>query len=105
MKKEMIEMIKNDPDYKALVKKRTVFTWTLSALMLGVYFAFILLIAYKPHILGTPLSSDTVTTVGIPVGIGVIIFAFIITGIYTKRANSEFDALNEKVKEKAKGMM
>jgi len=102
MNKELVEQIKNDPNYKELVAKRTSFALILSAIMLVVYFGFILLIAYFPHVLGTPLSSDTVTTVGIPVGMGVIFFAFILTGIYTKRANGEFDDLNNKIKNTVK---
>lgn len=104
MQKDIVEVVKNDPNYKELVAKRSSFAITLSIIMLVVYFGFILMIAYFPHVLGTPLSEGSVTTVGIPVGMGVIFFAFIITGIYTKRANSEFDDLNNKIKDKVKGM-
>lgn len=104
MKKEMIEQIKNDPNYQELVSKRSKFAITLTIVMLVVYFAFILTIAFEPALLGTPLSSDTVTTVGIPVGMAVIVFAFILTGIYTKRANSEFDDLNNKIKDSVKDL-
>jgi len=104
MQKDIVEVVKNDPNYKELVAKRSSFAITLSIIMLVVYFGFILMIAYFPHVLGTPLSQGSVTTVGIPVGMGVIFFAFIITGIYTKRANSEFDDLNNKIKDKVKGM-
>ncbi|MDT8338418.1 MAG: DUF485 domain-containing protein [Sulfurimonas sp.] len=99
MQKEMVEKIKNDPNYQELVSKRSSFSIKLTITMLVVYFAFILTIAFEPSLLGTPLSSDTVTTVGIPVGMAVIFFAFILTGIYTKRANGEFDDLNNKIKE------
>jgi len=102
MHKDLVEKIKNDPNYKELVSKRTSFSLKLTAAMLAVYFAFILTIAFQPTLLGTPLSSDSVTTVGIPVGIAVIIFAFVLTGIYTKRANSEFDDLNNKIKNSIK---
>ncbi|MCK9474164.1 DUF485 domain-containing protein [Sulfurimonas sp.] len=104
MQKNLVELIKNDPDYKELVAKRSSFAIKLSIIMLIVYFGFILLIAYFPEVLGAPLSEGSVTTVGIPVGMGIIFFAFIITGIYTKRANGEFDDLNNKIKEKVKGM-
>lgn len=99
MQKEMVEKIKNDPNYQELVSKRSSFSVKLTIIMLVVYFAFILTIAFEPSLLGTPLSSDSVTTVGIPVGMAVIFFAFILTGIYTKRANGEFDDLNNKIKE------
>ena len=98
MNKELVEQIKANPDYQKLVKTRTAFAIKLSIAMLVVYFTFILTIAFNPSALGTPLSSDSVTTVGIPVGIAIIVFAFALTGIYTKRANGEFDDLNNAVK-------
>jgi uncharacterized membrane protein (DUF485 family) len=71
--------------------------------MLVIYFGFILVIAFAPKLLGTPLFSGSVTTIGIPIGIGVILSAFILTGIYVKRANGEFDELTGRIKAKAKG--
>ena len=104
MKKELVEKIKNDPNYKELVAKRSSFSWNLTIAMLVVYFVFILTIAFEPSLLSAKLSADSVTTVGIPVGMIVIVFAFVLTGIYTKRANTEFDDLANKIKKSVKGM-
>lgn len=103
MNKELVEKIKENPDYQKLVKTRNGFAIKLSILMLVVYFIFILTIAFNPTFLGTPLSSGSVTSIGIPIGMGIIIFAFVLTGIYTKRANGEFDDLANKVKNSIKG--
>jgi len=103
MKQEMVDRIKNDPDYIQLTRERSTFAWTLTIVMLVIYFGFVLTIAFDPSLLGTPLSAGSVTTVGIPIGIGVILSAFILTGIYVRRANSEFDELTAKIKSKAKG--
>ena len=102
MNKELVDKIKANPDYKELVSKRSGFAIKLSIAMLVVYFTFILTIAFNPSALGTPLSADSVTTIGIPVGIAIIIFAFTLTGIYTYRANGEFDDLANKIKQSAK---
>ncbi|NOQ29513.1 MAG: DUF485 domain-containing protein [Helicobacteraceae bacterium] len=102
MTQETINKIKNDPSFQELTTKRRAFAIKLSIAMLVVYFSFILTIAFNPSTLGTPLSADSVTTVGIPVGIAIIIFAFILTGIYTKRANGEFDDLSNKIKNNLK---
>ncbi|EHP28973.1 protein containing DUF485 [Sulfurimonas gotlandica GD1] len=102
MNKELVDKIKANPDYQELVSKRSGFAIKLSIAMLVVYFTFILTIAFNPSALGTPLSSDSVTTVGIPLGMAIIVFAFILTGIYTKRANGEFDDLNNKIKQSIK---
>lgn len=103
MNQHQIDAIKNDPDFIRLTRQRSSFAWMLSIAMLIIYFGFVLTIAFDPALLGTPMSAGSVTTVGIPVGIGVILSAFILTGIYVRRANSEFDELGNRIKEKAKG--
>lgn len=103
MKKDLIEKIQSNAEYQELIKKRTSFSITLTIVMLVVYFAFILTIAFEPSLLGAPLSDDgSVTTIGIPIGIAIIIIAFVLTGIYTYRANGEFDDLSNKIKSAVK---
>ena len=72
--------IQNSPRFKELVSKREKFAWILSAIMLGLYSGFILLIAYGPHILGAKISPESSITWGIPIGVGLILSAFILTG-------------------------
>jgi len=102
MNKELVDKIKNNPDYQELISKRSSFSIKLTIVMLVVYFTFILTIAFNPAALGTPMSADSVTTIGIPIGMVIIVFAFVLTGIYTKRANSEFDNLTNKIKNSIK---
>jgi len=77
--------------YQQLVRERSRFSWTLTGIMLAVFFGYILLIAFAPHILAQRISGAT--TLGIPVGIGVIVVGIILTGIYVHRANTRFDPL------------
>jgi uncharacterized membrane protein (DUF485 family) len=95
------EAIAEDPQFQELVARRSGFAWVLSLIMLIIYLGFILLIAFAPQLLGTPIG-DRVTTIGIPIGLLVIISAFVLTGIYVNRANSEFDALTAKIVAKVK---
>ncbi len=97
MDKSMIEQIKNNPKYQELVSKRSSFALKLTIVMLVMYYAFILVIAFNKNLLGASLSGG-VTTVGIPVGIIIIVVSFILTGIYTSRANGEFDDLTNAIK-------
>ncbi len=64
--------------------------------MLGIYFSFILLVAFAPGLLAIPIAEGSVITVGIPVGLLVIVSAFVLTGIYVHRANVRFDELNRR---------
>jgi len=102
MNKELVDKIENNHDYQELVSKRSSFAIKLTVAILVVYFTFILTIAFNPSALGIPLAEGSVTTIGIPIGMAIIVFAFILTGIYTKRANGEFDALNNKIKNSIK---
>ncbi|WP_457748070.1 DUF485 domain-containing protein [Sulfurimonas sp.] len=102
MKKEWVDIINEDDGYHYLVKKRMGFAIKLTLLMLFVYFAYILTIAYEPSILAQPINEGSVITIAIPVGVFVIVFAFVLTGIYTYIANSEFDTLSNEIKRKLK---
>ena len=98
MDKSLVEKVKANPAYQELTEKRGSFAWKLTITMLVVYYAFILFIAFSPETLGTSISGG-MTTWGIPLGVAIIVFAFALTGIYVKRANSEFDDLTNKIKE------
>lgn len=91
------EAIRNNPKFHELVRRRSRFVWALSGLMLAVYYAFILLVAFAPELLGAPLAEGALTTVGIPVGVGIIVFAFLLTAIYVRRANRDFDGRNRAI--------
>lgn len=99
MTTDSVERIKRHPLYSELVNKRKRFAWILTILMLFIYYGFILLIAFAPQVLAVPLSAGTVTTIGIPVGVVIIISAFVLTGIYVVRANGEFDRLTQSIRE------
>lgn len=92
----VVARIQANPKYQELRRKRSGFGWMLTALMLVVYYGYISLIAFNKPFLATPLGQG-VTTLGIPLGMGVIIFTIVITGIYVRRANSEFDALTAEI--------
>jgi len=93
MNQDICQQIENNAHFRELVEKRQRFATILSIIMLVVYVGFILLIAFAPGWLGTPLHPGTSVTRGIPIGIGVIIISFLLTGVYVWRANGEFDRL------------
>lgn len=99
MQDHLVQKIKSDPNYHKLVKVRSGYGWWLTAAMLVVYYGYILLIAFNKEFLATKLGAGVMTW-GIPLGLFVILFTVIITGIYVRRANSEFDDLTAAIKAK-----
>lgn len=98
---KLLERVRNDPQFHELVRRRSRLAWLLTALMVIIYFGFVLTIAYNKDFLAQPLAGG-VTTVGIPIGIGVILSAFALTGLYVARANTAFDDLTKEIIERLK---
>ncbi len=82
--------------FHELVQQRTGFAWTLSIAMLVIYFGFVLLVAFAKPLLATKIGGG-VTSLGILLGLAVIIAAFVLTGIYVYRANSRFDEITRRL--------
>ena len=86
----LVQKVVHDPEFLALVKKKNTISFSLTALMLVVYFGFVSLLAFAPDLLSATFGS---ATLGIPLGIGVILVACILTGIYVRWANTQYDSL------------
>jgi uncharacterized membrane protein (DUF485 family) len=86
------QRILSNARFQELVRQRSGFAWTLSIAMLVIYFGFVLLVAFAKGLLATKVGGG-VTSLGILIGLAVIVSAFVLTGIYVHRANSRFDEL------------
>ena len=98
MSDNVVARIRANPKYQELKRKRSSFGWWLTLLMMVVYYGYIALIAWNKPFLSQPLGAG-VTTIGVPIGMGVIIFTIVITGIYVRRANGEYDRLTREILE------
>ena len=96
MEDDLVRRIASHPRYQELKDKRTSFGMWLTLAMMVVYFGFILLVAFNKPFLATRLG-EGVITYAMPIGFGVIVFTVLITVIYVRRANSEFDSLAEQI--------
>ncbi len=88
--------IRANPAFHELERKRSSFSWTLAAVMFVVYMAFILLVAFFHSVVAQPIGSGPLT-LAFPLGLGVIVLAVVLTGVYVVRANSEFDRLTREI--------
>jgi uncharacterized membrane protein (DUF485 family) len=91
------ERIRANPKFLEMVSTRNNYSIVMTIMMMVVYFGYILLIAFNKPFLATKLSAGAVTSVGIPMGLGVLVFTIVITAIYVRKANTEFDALKDEV--------
>ena len=93
--KQKLEQIYQDTEFQILIKKKNFFSWLLAFLVMGLYFSFILIVAFLPELFATVISDASVISVGIPIGVLVILSSFVLTGVYVYRANKEFDKSNQ----------
>src|SRR5438105_724901 len=86
-----------DPEFLQLTSSKTRISLILTGLTLVIYYGFIFLVAFKPRFFGTKITTNI--TIGIPIGIGVILASWILTGIYVRWANTRYDHLVRSVKD------
>ena len=98
---DIVERIQKNPKFLQFVSMRNNYSIILSIMMMIVYFGYIGLIAFDKKFLAIKISAGAVTSIGIPMGIGVLVFTIIITAIYVRRANTEFDATKDAIVKEA----
>mgnify|MGYP000568322972 CR=1 FL=1 len=96
MSADLYEQVKQNPKFQELVKQRSRWAWSLSSIILVMYFTFILLIAFAPAVLAQTIAGSVIT-IGIPLGVLIIVAAFVLTGVYVHKANKDFDRVNQQI--------
>lgn len=85
--------------FQELVRKKWTISLALTAVTLCIYFGFILVLAFNKEVLMARVGESM--TLGIPVGLAVILSACVLTGIYVFWANDTYDST---VQDIVKGM-
>lgn len=94
------QRILNMPAFVELQRKRGRMAKILSVAMLVIYYGFVMLIAFTPTSLATPVVG--VISLGIVLGLLVILSAIVLTAIYVMKANSDYDPLVAEIVRSAK---
>ncbi|WP_205737199.1 DUF485 domain-containing protein [Acidovorax sp. HDW3] len=97
MSNPLYENIKRDPRYAQLVRERGRFAATLALLVIAVFFAFVLLVAFVPGVIALRLVEGSNLTLGVALGFSQFVFFCLLTWVYVRRANSDFDARNAQI--------
>jgi uncharacterized membrane protein (DUF485 family) len=102
MSSSAYQRIRANPKFRELQVQRSRLAWLLSAIVLAAYYGLMVVVAFWPHSLHAPLSEGQVVTIGVPIGIAVIVLSWVLTGLYVYRANTAFDELNEQILSEAR---
>lgn len=100
MEEDIVQRVKSDPNYHKLVKTRSRYGWMLTWAVMVVYYGFTLLNAFAKPFMASKIGSGVMSW-GVPLGLFVILFTILVTGIYVSRANREFDALTDAIQRNA----
>jgi uncharacterized membrane protein (DUF485 family) len=95
-----LKRIEADPNYQKLVSERKSFSWTLAIIILILYYGYIAIVAFAPDLIATKVAGDI--TIGIIMGVALILLSILLTGIYVMRANGEYDDLTNAIVNAAK---
>lgn len=97
MSSSMNQRILANPKFQQLVATRGRYAWTLSIIVLAVFYGFVLLVAFNPKLIGSPIAEGSAWTVGIVGGLFIFISFWLLTALYVRRANTEFDATTQEI--------
>lgn len=100
VEEDIVQRVKSDPNYHKLVKTRSRYGWMLTWAVMVVYYGFTLLNSFDKPFMASKIGSGVMSW-GVPLGLFVILFTVVVTGIYVRRANNEFDALTDAIQRNA----
>ena len=93
----VLDRVTANPKFHEFIALRSRYSIIMAIVSAAAYYGFILLVAFNKEFLATKLGAGMVTSIGVPLGVGVIAFTIMLTWVYVRRANTEFDATNEAI--------
>ena len=79
----------DSPEFNRLVAQRWRVSVILTIALFVIYYGYIILIAVNKPFMAQKIGE--VTTLGIPLGVAVIVLSWVLTGVYVLWANSTYD--------------
>ena len=94
---DVIDRVTANPKFLEFVAVRNRYSIMMTLVSAAAYYGFIVLVAFQGPWLGTKLGAGMTTSIGVPIGVSVIVFTIILTWVYVRRANGEFDETNARL--------
>lgn len=86
-------------DFRQLSRSRNRLGATLAIVMAIIYFAFILMVAFYPATLGSPIAPQETMSLGVVLGVAVMAVGFLLTAFYVIYASSRLDEMVAAIRE------
>ncbi len=97
MSVDIYKKVRANPKFAELEGKRSRFALLLTAIVMVSYYGMMMVVAFAPDFMRTPISAGSTLTIGVPVGAVIIIGSWLLTGWFVSRANGEFDSMNNEI--------
>ncbi|BCX68765.1 MULTISPECIES: DUF485 domain-containing protein [Pseudomonas] len=91
------DQVRANPKFQRLTRQRSMLAWSLSGAVLAVYYSFIMVVAFAPAWLHRPLYEGSHLSLGMPIGVAIILLSWLLTASYVHTANTRFDALSVQI--------
>ncbi len=88
-------VIRANPRFQALTRRRARLTWTFFGLTMAAFFGLILVATFHPALLATPLATGGTTSIGWPIGAAVIVCSWALTVLFVRRTNAETEIIRQ----------
>ena len=85
------------PEFRRMVSRRWQISIALTVALFVIYYGYILLIAVNKPFMARKIGD--VTTIGIPLGVAVIVLSWILTALYVIWANNVYDKEVKRLRE------
>jgi cation/acetate symporter len=102
MSSAMYERMRSNPKFQELVRTRGRFAWTLSTIVFVGFYGFVMVVAFAPAVLARPVAEGSALTIGVAAGLAIFVSFWLLTALYVRRANSQFDAMTAEVVKEAR---
>ncbi len=93
---DVLDRVTKNPKFHEFIAMRSRYSIIMAIVSAAIYYGFILLVAFDKELLAKKVGAG-VTSLGVPLGVGVIVITIVLTWVYVRRANTEFDATNEAI--------
>lgn len=101
MSNAVYERVRANPKFQEIKARRSRFAWSLAAVVLAGYYGFMMIVAFAPSLIAVKVAPGWTLSIGYPIVAVIIVGAWLLTGLYIRRANGEFEEVTRQIVKEA----